>query len=57
MVTFMVHNFDHSTKPQITAIWVKKNVYVYLAALVGVPCPLKITLQCSADKKFWEALA
>jgi len=21
---------------------------------MGVPCPLKITLQCSADKKVWE---
>jgi len=27
-----------------------KSVYAYLAALASVPCPLKITLQCSADK-------
>jgi len=32
------------------AIWVKKSIYVYLAVLAGVPCSLKITLQCSADK-------
>jgi len=29
-----------------------KSVCVYLAVLAGVPCPLKITLQCAADKKF-----
>jgi len=35
---------------------VKKSVHVYLADLAGVPCPLKITLQCSPDKKAWEPL-
>ena len=34
----------------------EKSVYVYLAVLAGVPCSLKITLQCSADKKVWEPL-
>jgi len=38
------------------AIWVKKSVYCYLAVLAGVPCSLKITLPCSADKKVWESL-
>jgi len=34
---------------------VEKSVYVYLEDLeAGVPCPLKITLQCSADKKVLE---
>jgi len=35
----------------------EKSVYIHLAVLAGVPCPLKITLQCSADKKVWEALS
>jgi len=34
----------------------EKSVYVYLAVLAGIPCQLKITLQCSADKKLWEPL-
>jgi len=35
---------------------VKKSVYAYLADLAGVPCSLKITLQCSTDKNAWEPL-
>jgi len=34
----------------------EKSVYVFMADLMGVPCPLKITLQCSADKYVWEQL-
>jgi len=34
----------------------EKSVYVYLVDLAGVPCPLKITLQCVADKNVWEPL-
>jgi len=30
----------------------EKSVYVYLAVAAGVPCLLKVTLQCSAGKKF-----
>jgi len=40
----------------MTAIWVKTSIYVYLDVLVEVPCSLKITLQCSANKKIWEPL-
>jgi len=29
---------------------------VFMAVVAMVPCPLKITLQCSADKKVWEPL-
>jgi len=29
----------------------EKSVYVYLAVLAVFPCSLKITLQCSAEKK------
>jgi len=35
----------------------EKSVDVYLAVLAGVPCPLKTTLQYSADKKVWEPLS
>jgi len=49
MVTFIVHNFVYGAKPE-------KSVYAYLADLARVPCPLKITLQWSADKKVWEPL-
>jgi len=41
---FTVRNFNND-------ILGEKSVYVYLAVLAGVPCPFKITLQCSADKK------
>jgi len=34
----------------------EKSIYVYLTVLVGVPCPLEITLQCSADKNVCETL-
>jgi len=34
----------------------KKNVYVYLAVVTGLPYSLKITLQCSEGKKVWEPL-
>jgi len=34
----------------------EKSDSIYLAVLAVVPCPLKITLQCSADKKVWEPL-
>jgi len=30
----------------------EKSVYAYLAVVAGVPCPLKITVQCSTEKKF-----
>jgi len=57
MVTFIVHLlFCLQYEALITAIRVKKSVDVYLAVLEGVPCPLKINLQCSANKKVWEPL-
>jgi len=31
-------------------------VFEAVTVLVRVPCPLKITLQCSADKNVWEPL-
>jgi len=55
MVAFVVHNFVYSTKFN-NGNMSEKSVYIYLAVLVGVPCPLEITLQCSADKKVWEPL-
>jgi len=55
MVTFIVHNFVYCRNLNNGNLG-EKSVYVYLAVLAGVPCPHKITLQCSADKKVWEPL-
>jgi len=44
---FTVYNLNNGNSGE-------KSIYVYLAVLVGFPCPLKITLQCTVDKKVWE---
>jgi len=49
MVTFIVHNFVYSAKRQFG--W-KKRLCLH-GSSGGVPCPLKITLQCSADKNVY----
>ena len=55
MVTFIVHIL-FTVRILNNVNLGEKSVYVYLAVLAGVPCPLKITLQCSADKKVWKSL-
>jgi len=44
IILFIVRNLNNGNLGE-------KSVYVYLT---GVPCPLKVTLQCSVDKKLWE---
>jgi len=47
--TFIVHNFVYSAKPCKGNLG-EKSVHVHMAVLAGVSFPLKITLQCSAEK-------
>jgi len=50
IVTFTVHKF-FTVRNLNNGNLGEKSVYIYLAVFEGVPCLLKITLQCSADKK------
>jgi len=49
IILFTVQNLNYGNL-------IEKSVYIYLAVLEGVPCPPKMNLQYSADKKVWEPL-
>jgi len=49
MAAFIVHNFVYSTKPRHRKFGWKKR-WCLLSSSGGVPYPLKITVQCSAEK-------